>query len=145
MDRRKFIAVGATALIAGCDGDGDDGTETPTGENPDDGTDTPEGNDGTPGSDGTPEPTATRTPRAGGDWEPDSLTWDSCTEFTVEAEQFNTVFASLDDGSVFEEEGDFSGSESFETDAVIAEVSIYNEQGRYDEENPDYEECVEEE
>lgn len=144
MDRRTFIAVGATALIAGCGGD--DGTDTPTGTGSDgtsNGDGTP-GDDGTPGSGDTPQTTPTRTPRAGGDWEPDSLTWDSCTEFTVEADQFSTVFAALADGNVFEEEGDFSGSESFETDEVISEVSIYNDEGRYDEENPDYDECVEE-
>lgn len=135
MDRRKFIAVGATALIAGCDG-GDGDTETPTESQSDDtATDT-----ATPGDEETEDP-GTITPS--GEFEA-TVTFESCTEFTVEAEEFSSVWAALAGGEVDQWEEGYSGSESFEASGPINSVTVYGESGNYEAPNPDAAQCREE-
>lgn len=133
MDRRAFLAVGATALIAGCDGN-DDGT--PTEEPPVDETGTPDG-DGTPAD----ENGGTVTP--GGDFDA-TVTFESCSEFTVEAEEYSTVFAVVAGGENGEWDEGYSGSENFEASGPVNTVVVYAANGSYEAPNPDASECREE-
>lgn len=140
MDRRKFIAVGATALVAGCDSNDSNGEDDGT----DGDTPTPEGQpeETTEPSDGesTPEDSGTVTP--GGDFEA-SVTFQSCTEFTVEAESFTTVFAVVAGGENGEWDEGYSGSESFEASGPINTVVVYSDAGSYEAPNPNAGECRE--
>jgi hypothetical protein len=131
MDRRAFLAVGATALLAGCDANGDD-TPTPTESNPDE-TDAPGGD--TPDDGG-----GTITP--GGDFDA-AVTFQSCTEFTVEAEEYTTVFAVIAGGENSEWNEGYSGSESFEASGPVNTVVVYSGEGSYEAPNPEASECRE--
>jgi hypothetical protein len=142
MDRRKFIAVGVTALIAGCDSQNTDDTDAPTdGETPGGADGTDGGGDDTPGGD-TSTPTEDGTITPGGDFDA-TITFQSCTEFTVEAEEYTHVFVAVAGGTVDSFEEGYSGEESFEASGPINSVTVHGEGGSYEAPNPDAGECRE--
>jgi|GEM_PF-3363740 len=80
------------------------------------------------GNESTATPAETATSTATPAFDPD-VTFPTCSSFEVTADAYGPVLASLSDGSTTEFDGDYAGTESFETAAVVESVLVYGPDG----------------
>lgn len=88
----------------------------------------------------SPTPVVTPTPGSSGEFDP-TVTWNSCTSFTVDAENYSAVFVSLADGSIESFEEGYSGENTFAASGPINSIEIYSDSGQYSAPNPDASTC----
>jgi hypothetical protein len=152
MRRRRVLVLGGTVLLAGCGGDGDGGTATETDDEPTeapaDPTETADDGDEDNGVDTpTPEGIENRTGQDAdvggtGNFQP-TVTYNSCTKVTVEADEpYTAVAIGLVDGTNEMHQDDYEGTTTFEADITIDEVLIWSAAGdKSNKINPSVDSC----
>lgn len=70
------------------------------------------------------------------------VTFPDCTSFRVEAARIDVVLAAVEGGETVRFEGNFSGVETFETDAPVSTVVVSGGGDGVSRDNPDYAACI---
>lgn len=152
MRRRRFMVLGGTVLLAGCGGDGGNGDGNGDGADP---SPTPDETDADGDDSGNGDGTETPTPDGvenqtgedrnvggSGNFQP-TVTFNSCTKVTVEADEaYQAVAVGLVDGTNDMHNDGYEGSNTFEADQTIDEVLVWSESGdKSNKVNPNVDSC----